>query len=85
MLCAVVDQAGAVVQAVGEVYPACSQFVLITVAQADRLTYWADLAIMLDPAGEYFAPLVTAMITSVGIVLGLRTLWDQMRTVTKEA
>jgi len=57
----------------------------MTPVEFDRLTYWADLAIELDPAGAIFPVLVTAMFTSVGVVLGARLVWDNLRTTTKEA
>lgn len=85
MLCAAVDQAGYIVEAIGETYPDCSQFVLVTAAQVDRLTYWADLSIALEPGGDYFLPLLGAFLTAVGVVLGLRLVVDIARTSSEEA
>ena len=85
MLCVVLDASGYVVQAVGETFPDCSQYVLVTADYAARSTYWADLAIYLDPTGSAFATLVTACLTAVGVVLGLRAAWDIIRHAGEDA
>ena len=84
-LCAEIDLNGFIVESVGETFPACSEFALYSASYAERLTYWADLAIELDPAGSVFYPLLTAMFTATGVVLGLRLVYSILRTSTKEA
>ena len=73
------------IEQTADIFPACSEFALMTPVEYGKLTYWVDLAIELDPAGAIFPVLVTAMFTSVGIVLGARMVWDNLRAVTKEA
>lgn len=63
MICATVDGSGYVV-ATPEVFPACGDLMVGTVAQFERLTFWADLAIQLDPEG-------TDLYLLMGAILGL--------------
>ena len=84
-ICVEIDLNGFLVESTGQTPPACTDYILTTAEHFDRLTYWADLAIELDPSGAIFPVLVAAMFTSVGIVLGARMVWDNMRIFTKEA
>lgn len=84
MLCVEVDGSGYVVESVGETFPGCSEYTLVTPGQFDRLTYWADLAIELDPSQSAFWLLVAAMISSLGAVLALRVVVRQLRTLNRE-
>ncbi len=84
-LCVEIDESGYLVESIGEIPPDCTSYLLTTAEHFDRLTYWADIAIELDPTGETFGLLVVAMFTSVGVVLGARMVWDNLRTFTKEA
>lgn len=83
-LCVVIDSGGAIVEAVGETSPACSQFMLITPVQADKLTYWADLAIQLDPSGDVFYPLLGAMILAFASILGLKLVLSNLRIASNQ-
>ena len=86
MICVTVEPGtGVIHHATGETAPVCSEYLLLTSVEADRLTYWADLAIALEPGGGAFWPLVTAMVTAMGAVLALRFVLRQLRTVTREA
>jgi len=86
MKCVEVDLNGFVVESLSQTPPACSDFMLATPVELDRLTFWADLAIELDPVtGTAFYPLLTAVFLSVGVVLGVRMVFDNLRTLTKEA
>jgi hypothetical protein len=71
MICAVVDQSGYVVHATLETYPNCSELALLSPAQAERLTYWADLAIALDPAEPdlylFMAAVLGVFVTAWGV------------------
>ena len=46
--CVGVDINGFLVATV-ETYPECSQFAVVEPAHLERLTYWADLAVAIDP------------------------------------
>lgn len=70
---------GYVIESVGQTFPACSQYALLEPTDFERLTYFADLAIALDPNGDVFFPLVTAMIVAHGVVAGLRLLVENMK------
>lgn len=86
MICVTVEAGtGYLVQAIGESPPDCSEFVTLAVTELNRMTYWADLAIELDPSGDAFFPLVTAMLTAFGSVLGVRFVWRYLRTLNREA
>jgi len=86
MKCVEVDLNGFVVESLAQTPPACSDFALVTAVELDKMTYWANLAIELDPVtGTAFYPLLIAFITAVGVVLGLRMVFDNLRTLTKEA
>ena len=84
-LCVEIDGSGYIVESIGQTPPACSEFLLTTAQHFDRLTYWADLAIELDPTGATFAALLGLMITSAGVVLGSRMGYDWLRKITKES
>jgi len=84
MICVEVDGLGYVVQS-ADTFPDCSQFALVTSAHLDRLTYWADLAIELEPTGTVFPVLVSSMLVAVGVVLGLRLVVNILRTSAEEA
>lgn len=61
MQCVGVDTNGFLV-ALAETWPECSEFVVTTPAHLERLTFWADLAIELDPSGEHLYPLMLAIL-----------------------
>lgn len=83
-LCVFIDGAGIVAEAVGETPPACSEFLLLSPVEASKLTYWADLAIQLEPGGDVFGPLVGAMVLAFGTVLGARLVVKNLRTLSNE-
>jgi len=85
MKCVEIDLNGFVVESVSQVPPSCSEFMLMTPVEFNRMTFWADLAIELDPTGATFYTLLTAFFAACGIVLGTRMAFDQLRAVTKEA
>lgn len=82
--CVEVDLNGFLVESLSQSQP-CIDLVLTTSTHLDRLTYWADLSIDLDPTGSAFAAIVAAMFAAVGAVLSLRIVFDNLRTLTKEA
>ena len=47
-ICVEVDTGGFIVSTV-EVYPQCAELALVEPSHLERLTYWADLAILFDP------------------------------------
>jgi len=84
VICVEVDGSGFIVQS-ADLFPNCSEFALVTSAHLDRLTFWADRAIELEPSGTAFPVLVGAMITAVGVVLGLRLVVSILRPSSEEA
>lgn len=82
--CVEIDLNGFLVESLSQVQP-CADLVLTTSSHLDRLTYWADISIALDPTGAAFAAIVASMFAAVGAVLSLRIVVSSMRTLTKEA
>lgn len=76
--CVGIDGAGYVVQ-VAETFPNCTEFAVLSPAQFDRLTFWADLSEQLDPAGPAFWPILGALLlayaTIAAIRMVLKNLW----------
>lgn len=73
MICASVDQAkGYLVVEPSEIYPACTEFALVTSADMYRYTYWADLAIELDPSGTKLYPLLAAILLVFATAWGIK-------------
>jgi len=60
-LCVVVDAGGFVVEA-AEVYPDCTEYALLSPEHFERLTYWADVSIALDPTGTDLYLLMSAIL-----------------------
>jgi len=71
MQCVGVDGSGYIV-ALAETYPACSEFAVVTPAHLERLTYWADLSIALDPTGTDLYLLMASILTLFAIAFGVK-------------
>lgn len=73
MICVQVDQVtGVLSEATFETAPNCSQFALLSPAEFDTMTYWAQLAIELDPSGDKLYPLMTATLLVFITAFGVR-------------
>ncbi|KAA9131965.1 hypothetical protein F3N42_07265 [Marinihelvus fidelis] len=57
---------------------------LIAPSEYDTMTYWAQLAIELEPGSEPFNLLVLAMITAYGTVAGIKLVVRALRTEVNE-
>jgi hypothetical protein len=60
MICAGVDGNGFVVET-AEVFPECVELALVGPAYLEKLTFWADLSIMLEPSVDSY-PLYLAVL-----------------------
>lgn len=60
-VCVTIDSSGYLVEAL-ETFPACSQLAVVTPAYLERLTYWADLALALEPGSPEFNSLGVAIL-----------------------
>jgi hypothetical protein len=60
MICVEVDVNGFVVESL-DAFPECSQFALVGPAYLERLTFWADLSVQLEPSVDSF-PLYGAVL-----------------------
>ena len=61
-----------------ETFPECSHFALVTPAHLERLTYWADLAIALDPSGPDLYLLMSSTLVVFTIAFGWKVLARQI-------
>lgn len=68
--CVSIDGGGYVV-AVAETFPECSEFVLTTPAHLERLTFWADLSVALEPGVDSW-PLYSAVLVLFATAWGLK-------------
>ena len=75
--CVGIDGTGYVYE-VAETFPQCSEFALVAPAHLERLTYWADVAIALDPAGPDLYLLMTATMMLFATALGWKILIRQV-------
>jgi hypothetical protein len=57
----------------------CPGFVLLAPAELDRMTYWADLAIALDPSEPALWAVMGAMLTMHAVFYGLKAIRDILR------
>jgi len=70
MICVEIDQ-GVVVASL-DVAPSCTQYALATANELGRVTFWADLAIELDPSGSSLYPLMAAILLVFATAWGIK-------------
>jgi len=75
--CVAIDGAGYVVE-VAETFPQCTQLVIADPSYFERLTYWADLSIQLDPAGTDLYLLMSATLLVFIIAWGWKAVARQI-------
>lgn len=71
-VCVTIDSSGYVVEALLETYPDCSDLALVTPQHLDRMTYWADLAIALEPGSSQFNQLALAILMAFVTAWGVK-------------
>ena len=73
-----VEISGGYVVASAESFPDCSQFALVEPSHLERLTYFADLAIALDPADTFLWEVMGASLLVFITAFGFRVLARQL-------
>lgn len=61
-----------------ETYPQCAELAITDPAHLSRLTYWADLAITLDPSGTDLYALLTAILLVFVTAFGFKMVARQI-------
>lgn len=73
-----VDIVGGYLVESADSYPNCTNYAIVTPEHLDRLTYWADLAIQLDPSQPDLYLIMTATLMCFVVALGWRLLARQL-------
>jgi hypothetical protein len=79
-----IDVSGVVVQS-GDIWPDCTDFVLLSSGQAEGLSFWSDVSAQLDPSGDLFWPLLGAVLVAYATVAAVRLVVSNIRDENRKA